>query len=258
MPERPAPIDPPPFAGEIELRARGLRLRPRTCRCCATSAFGSRRARWSGSSARPEAASPPSSAWSRGSGTPTPDASRSTASTSATTSCTVCARQIGFVLQDTVLFRGTVRDNIAFGRPDATDDEIVAAARLANADEFIIRMPDGYDSPIGERGHDAVRRPAPAHRDRPRLHPRQPDPDPRRADRGARRRVRGSVIEGAGRLMEGRTVIIIAHRLSTIRNADKIIVIKDGVVAEDGTHDELLALDGVYADLHRMQFETPA
>ena len=106
--------------------------------------------------------------------------------------------QIGFVLQDTVLLRGTVRDNIAFGRPDATEDEIVEAAKLANADEFIIRMPDGYDSLVGDRGSDPVRRPATAHRDRAGAYPRQPDPHPRRADRRAGRRVRGVGDRGDG------------------------------------------------------------
>ena len=81
--------------------------------------------------------------------------------------------QIGFVLQDTVLFTGTVRDNIAFGRPDATEDEIIQAAKLANADEFITRMPHGYDSLVGERGLHALRRAAPAHRDCPRADSRR-------------------------------------------------------------------------------------
>ncbi|TPG36664.1 ABC transporter ATP-binding protein [Mycolicibacterium hodleri] len=163
-------------------------------------------------------------------------------------------RQIGFVLQDTVLFRGTVRDNIAFGRPEATDAEIVTAARLANADEFIMRMPGGYDSPVGERGHTLSggqrQRIGIARafiRDSPILILDEPtaalDAESEEA-----------VIDGLQRLMKGRTVIIIAHRLSTIRSADRILVIKDGVVAEDGRHDELIALGGVYADLHRIQY----
>ena len=97
--------------------------------------------------------------------------------------------QIGFVLQDTVLLRGTIRDNIAFGRPDATDDQILEAAKLANAHEFITRMPDGYDSPVGDRGSDPVRRPAAAHRDCASAYPRQPDSHPRRAHRRAGRRI---------------------------------------------------------------------
>ncbi|MCV7136185.1 ABC transporter ATP-binding protein [Mycobacterium hodleri] len=163
-------------------------------------------------------------------------------------------RQIGFVLQDTVLFRGTVRENIAFGRPGATEDEIVEAARLANADEFIVRMPAGYDSPIGERGHTLSggqrQRIGIARafiRDSPILILDEPtaalDAESEEA-----------VIDGLKRLMKDRTVIVIAHRLSTIRSADRILVVKDGVIAEDGSHDELLALGGVYADLHRIQY----
>jgi ABC-type multidrug transport system fused ATPase/permease subunit len=163
-------------------------------------------------------------------------------------------RQIGFVLQDTVLFRGTVRENIAFGRPEATEDEIIEAARLANADEFITRMPDGYDSPVGERGHSLSggqrQRIGIARafiRDSPILILDEPtaalDAESEEA-----------VMKGLQRLMKGRTVIIIAHRLSTIRDADLILVVKDGVIAESGSHDELLALHGIYADLHRIQY----
>ena len=97
--------------------------------------------------------------------------------------------QIGFVLQETVLFRGTIRENIAYGRPGATEEEIVAAAKLANADEFISRMPHGYDTHRRRARRHALGRPAPAHRHRARRHPQQPDPDPRRADRGARHRI---------------------------------------------------------------------
>jgi ABC-type multidrug transport system fused ATPase/permease subunit len=166
-------------------------------------------------------------------------------------------QQIGFVLQDTVLFRGTVRDNIAFGRPGATGDEIVAAAKLANADEFIARMPDGYDSPVGERGHSLSggqrQRIGIARafiRDSPILILDEPT-----ASLDAESEA--LVVEGLERLMKGRTVIVIAHRLSTIRDADRILVIKDGVVAEDGSHEELLALGGVYAHLHRLQYGEP-
>jgi ABC-type multidrug transport system fused ATPase/permease subunit len=167
-------------------------------------------------------------------------------------------RQIGFVLQDTVLFRGSVRDNIAFGRPEATEDEIVAAAKLANADEFITRMPDGYDSPIGERGltlsggqRQRIGIARAFIRDSPILILDEPTA-------ALDAESEELVIEGLERLMQGRTVIIIAHRLSTLRDADRIIVIKDGVVAEDGTHEELMTLDGVYAHLHRLQFGEPA
>jgi ABC-type multidrug transport system fused ATPase/permease subunit len=162
--------------------------------------------------------------------------------------------QIGFVLQDTVLLRGTVRDNIAFGRPDATEEDIVHAAKLANADEFIARMPNGYDSLIGDRGltlsggqRQRIGIARALIRDNPILILDEPTA-------ALDAESEELVIEAMERLMEGRTVITIAHRLSTLRNADKIIVVKDGVVAEDGTHHELLALGGIYADLHRIQF----
>jgi ABC-type multidrug transport system fused ATPase/permease subunit len=166
--------------------------------------------------------------------------------------------QIGFVLQNTVLLRGTIRDNIAFGRPDATDDEIVAAAKLANADEFIDRMPDGYHSLVGDRGstlsggqRQRIGIARALIRDNPILILDEPTA-------ALDAESEHLVIEALERLMAGRTVITIAHRLSTLRDADKIIVIKEGLVAEDGTHAELLKLDGVYAELHRLQFDQPA
>jgi len=164
-------------------------------------------------------------------------------------------RQIGFVLQDTVLFRGTVRDNIAFGRPDATEEEVVAAAKLANADEFIARMPDGYESLVGERGSTisgGQRQRIGIARAFIRNSPILILDEPTAALDAESEEL---VIGGLERLMKGRTVIIIAHRLSTIRDADRIIVIKDGVVAEEGTHDELLTRGGIYADLHRIQYK---
>ncbi len=164
-------------------------------------------------------------------------------------------RQIGFVLQDTVLFRGTVRENIAFGRPEATEEEIIAAAKLANADEFIVRMPDGYDSAVGERGHSlsgGQRQRIGIARAFIRNSPILILDEPTAALDAEAEEL---VIEGLERLMEGRTTIVIAHRLSTIRDADRIVVIKDGVVAEDGTHDELLTRGGIYADLHRIQYQ---
>jgi subfamily B ATP-binding cassette protein MsbA len=162
--------------------------------------------------------------------------------------------QIGFVLQDTVLLRGTVRDNIAFGRHDATEDEIVAAAKLANADEFITRMPQGYDSLVGDRGmtlSGGQRQRIGVARALIRDNPILVLDEPTAALDAESEEL---VIEALQRLMQGRTVITIAHRLSTLRNADKIIVIKDGVVAEDGSHAKLLDLDGVYAQLHRRQY----
>ncbi|MDR3656830.1 MAG: ABC transporter ATP-binding protein [Mycobacterium sp.] len=163
--------------------------------------------------------------------------------------------QIGFVLQETVLFRGTVRDNIAFGRPDATEQEIIQAAKLANADEFITRMPHGYDSVVGERGltlSGGQRQRIGIARALIRNDPILILDEPTAALDAESEQL---VIEAMERLMKGRTVICIAHRLSTIRDANKIVVIKDGVVAEEGTHQELLDLNGAYAQLHRIQYK---
>jgi len=165
--------------------------------------------------------------------------------------------QIAFVLQDTVLLRGTIRDNIAFGRPDATQDQIVQAAKLANAHEFIIRTPDGYDTLVGDRGSTlsgGQRQRIGIARALIRNNPILILDEPTAALDAESEEL---VIEAMERLMEGRTVITIAHRLSTLRNADKIIVIDNGVVAEDGTHQELLDRDGLYAHLYHLQFEKP-
>ena len=164
--------------------------------------------------------------------------------------------QIGYVLQETVLFRGTVYDNIAYGREGATRDEVIEAARLANADEFISRMPDGYETMIGERGdtisggqRQRIGIARALIRDNPILILDEPtaalDTESEKL-----------VIEALERLMKGRTVITIAHRLSTIRDADKIIVLDKGVVAEQGTHQELLERGGIYAALCGTQFDT--
>jgi ABC-type multidrug transport system fused ATPase/permease subunit len=164
--------------------------------------------------------------------------------------------QIGYVLQETVLFRGTVRDNIAYGREGATHDEIVEAARLANADEFIARMPQGYDTMIGERGETlsgGQRQRIGIARALVRNNPILILDEPTAALDTESERL---VIEALERLMKGRTVITIAHRLTTIRDADKIIVLDGGVVAEQGTHQQLLALGGIYAALCSTQFDT--
>ncbi|HTF09414.1 MAG TPA: ATP-binding cassette domain-containing protein [Asanoa sp.] len=162
--------------------------------------------------------------------------------------------QIGFVLQETVLLRGTVGENIAFGRPDATAEQIIRAAELANAAEFIGRMPDGYDSMIGDRGatlsggqRQRIGIARAVIRDNPILILDEPTAALDAASEEL-------VIEALERLMKGRTVITIAHRLSTLRDADKIVVIKDGVVIENGSHQQLLGRNGVYAQLHRLQF----
>ncbi len=166
--------------------------------------------------------------------------------------------QIGYVLQDTVLFRGTILENIAFGRPNATRAEIVDAARLANADEFISAMPKGYDTMVGERGSTlsgGQRQRIGIARVMIRNSPILLLDEPTAALDSESEKL---VIEALERLMKGRTVVTIAHRLSTIRDANMIIVINGGVVAESGNHDQLMALNGIYADLHRTQYDSAA
>jgi ABC-type multidrug transport system fused ATPase/permease subunit len=165
--------------------------------------------------------------------------------------------QIGYVLQETVLFEGSVRDNIAYGRKGVTDEQIREAAKLANADEFIARMPHGYDTMVGERGETlsgGQRQRIGIARAVIRNNPILILDEPTAALDTESERL---VIDALEKLMKGRTVITIAHRLSTIRDANKIIVLKDGVVAEEGTHDELIARGGVYAELYRIQFSAP-
>jgi ABC-type multidrug transport system fused ATPase/permease subunit len=163
--------------------------------------------------------------------------------------------KIGFVLQDTVLFQGTIRENIAYGRPGATFDEIVEAARLANADEFIDRMPLGYNAIVGERGatlSGGQRQRIGIARAIVRNSPILILDEPTAAlDLESEERV----IEALERLMKGRTVVMIAHRLSTLRDADKIIVLQNGMVVEQGDQAHLLTLGGVYAQLHQAQSE---
>jgi len=166
--------------------------------------------------------------------------------------------QIGFVLQDTVLFRGTVRENIAYGRPEASDEEIVAAAKVANAHDFISRMLLGYDSTIGERGETlsgGQRQRIAIARAVVRNSPILVLDEPTAALDTESERL---VIEALRRLMKGRTVIMIAHRLGTLIDADKIIVLKDGAVAEEGSHLALTRRGGIYAELQRIQHGTPA
>jgi ABC-type multidrug transport system fused ATPase/permease subunit len=161
--------------------------------------------------------------------------------------------QIGFVLQDTVLFYGTIRENIAYGRPDATEEEIITAARLSNAHEFIIRMPRGYDTLVGERGltlsggqKQRIGIARAVIRNAPILILDEPTAA---LDTEAEK----LVMKALEKLMQGKTVITIAHRLSTIMDADKIMVIKDGRKVEEGSHYELMAKNGIYAELYHVQ-----
>lgn len=164
--------------------------------------------------------------------------------------------QIGYVLQDTALFYGTIAENISFGRPSASREEIVKAAELANAHEFISKMAQGYDTIVGERGSTlsgGQRQRIGIARVMVRNNPILLLDEPTAALDSESEKL---VIEALERLMKGRTVIMIAHRLTTIRGADQIIVISGGVVAENGTHEDLIAKNGIYAQLHHTQFES--
>ncbi len=163
-------------------------------------------------------------------------------------------RQIGIVLQDTFLFSASVMDNIRFGRPEASDEEVLAAAKLAHADSFIERLPDGYQTVLGERGSGlsqgqrqllAIARAALS--------------DPRilildEATSSVDTRTERLIQRALENLLEGRTSFVIAHRLSTIRNADLLLVLDKGQIVECGVHDELLAQRGFYYNLYMSQF----
>lgn len=163
-------------------------------------------------------------------------------------------QQIGLVLQDTFLFSDTALNNIRYGRPEATDEEVIAAAQLARADEFINHLPDGYQTVLGERGGGlsqgqrqllAIARVALI--------------DPRilildEATSSVDTRTEREIQTAFEKLLQGRTSFVIAHRLSTIRNADQVLVLDDGQIIEQGTHKELLAAQGFYYDLYMSQF----
>ena len=161
----------------------------------------------------------------------------------------------GIVQQDVYLFSGTVAQNIAYGKPDATDEEIIAAAKAAHADSFIRRLPNGYDTVIAEDGGNISQ-------GQKQLLciarvmlclPPMLILDEATSSIDTRTEVR---IQAAfARMMQGRTSFIVAHRLSTIREADVILVMKDGRIVEQGDHDELLAQGGFYAKLYNSQFE---
>lgn len=164
-------------------------------------------------------------------------------------------RSMAMVLQDTHLFTGTVRDNIAYGKLDATDEEIIAAAKLANADSFITRLPEGYNTMItgdganlsqGQRQLLAIARAAVA------------DPPVLILDEATSSidtRTERLIEKGMDKLMEGRTVFVIAHRLSTVRNSDAIMVLEQGEIIERGNHEDLIEQKGKYYQLYTGQFE---
>ena len=167
-------------------------------------------------------------------------------------------RQIGVVLQDNFLFSASIMENLRFGRPEATDEEVVASARLAHADTFIQRLPEGYQTVLGERGAGlsqgqrqllAIARAALA--------------DPRilildEATSSVDTRTERLIQSALETLMRGRTSFVVAHRLSTIRNADQVLVLQDGQIVERGRHESLLALQGVYHQLYMSQFRRQA
>ena len=161
-------------------------------------------------------------------------------------------RSVGVVQQDVYLFSGTVADNLRYGRPEASEDELVAAARAANAHDFIMGLPDGYDSNIGQRGVKL----SGGQKQRltiARAFLKNPvvlifDEATSALDNESERAVQQALLT----LAEGRTTLVIAHRLSTVRHADRILVLTPDGIGEEGTHDELIAADGLYAGLHRV------
>lgn len=166
-------------------------------------------------------------------------------------------QQISFVLQETVLFHGPIWNNIAYGKPEATRYEILRAAELANAHEFIEKLPDGYNTILGERGitlsggqRQRIAIARAIIRDTPILILDEPSS-------GLDAASEKLVFEALDRLMEGKTSIVIAHRLATICRANCIFVIQDGQIVERGTHEELLRTDGLYSRLHAIQFQEP-
>jgi len=166
-------------------------------------------------------------------------------------------RQIGIVLQDTFLFSATIRENIAYGRQDATDEEIIAAAKAAHAHEFIMQFPDGYETLVGERGItlSGGQRQRVAIARALLMNPRilLLDDSTSSVDTETERLIQDAL----ARLMVGRTTFIIAQRLSTVMRADQILVVHDGRIVERGTHAELLARGGRYAAICRQQLRPP-
>jgi ATP-binding cassette subfamily B protein len=167
-------------------------------------------------------------------------------------------KQIGIVLQETNLFSGTIRDNIAFGRPDASDEEIIAAAQAAAAHDFILEFPEGYDTPVGERGSTlsggqkqriAIARAL-------LLNPRILilDDSTSSVDLNTEYQIQKAL----DKLMEGRTSFVIAQRISTVLNADQILVLDKGRIVDRGVHEELMERSAIYAEIYHSQLAEDA
>jgi subfamily B ATP-binding cassette protein MsbA len=161
--------------------------------------------------------------------------------------------QLGVVLQETFLFDGTIRENVKFSRPEATEEQLMEACRIARVDEFAEKFPDAYDTVVGERGVKL----SGGQRQRISI-ARAILADPRilildEATSSLDSESEAMIQDGLNHLMQGRTTFVIAHRLSTIRRADQILVIEAGLILERGTHDELYRLGGRYYDLYTRQ-----
>ncbi len=164
-------------------------------------------------------------------------------------------RQIGIVAQETILFAGTIAENIAYGKPGATREEIIAAAKIANAHDFITALPEGYQTVVGERGVSLSggQRQRIAIARAVLLNPRILILDEATSSLDAESEA--LVQEALARIMKGRTSVIIAHRLSTVRKADRIIVVADGEIREEGSHEQLIKQPGLYRELYQKQFQ---
>ena len=164
-------------------------------------------------------------------------------------------RQFGMVLQDTWLFKGTIMENIRYGRLDATDEEVIAAAKAAHAHHFIQTLPGGYQMELNEEASNVSQGQKQLLTIARAILADNPIMILDEATSSVDTRTEQRIQKAMDNLMKGRTSFVIAHRLSTIKNADLILVMKDGDIIEQGTHDELIALGGFYADLYQSQFE---